>query len=421
MDHNKKTAASKSDRHSPRCYAQLMFPKNESQADLLKVAERLADKFATSAAEHDREGSFPTENFEEMKAAGYLAAAIPEEYGGSGHGLTDIVLAQLALAKGDGSTALSVGMHLMTTGTEASSLSWPDEIRDRIFSDVVDNGALVNNIAAEPEMGSPRSGGRPTTILRPDQPGHWKLNGRKTFSTLSPILTYFITYCTIEDSDSDVGRVVVHRDRPGIVIEETWDSIGMRATGSHDVVFTEVPIEDDDIINRRSLDQNRDAMSVGGAWFPLLVAAANLGVSEAARDYAVSFVRERDPGGRGRLATIPYVREHIGKIDAQLIAARNLLLTTAEDWEEQPEWRSQLEPHVATAKMLATNTAIEVVETAMRLVGGVALQRNLPLERYFRDVRGGLVNPPIDARALEQIAHAALDGAKPGSITPRIK
>jgi len=397
-----------------------MFPKTESQARLLEVAERLAVQFATTAAEHDRDGSFPTENFEAMRDAGYLAASIPEEYGGPGHGLTDLVLAQLALAKGDGSTTLSVGMHLMTTGTEATAKSWPAEIRERIFRDVVENGALVNNIAAEPEMGSPRSGGRPATVLEPDGPGRWKLTGRKTFSTLSPILTYFVTYCAFEDGSGDVGRVAVHRDRPGITIDETWDALGMRATGSHDVVYDHVPIVDSDIVGRRSLTANRDAMTGGGAAFPLLVGAANLGVSEAARDYAVRFARDRNPGGRGRLAEIPYVREQLARADTKLIAARNLLLTTAEDWEQHPAARAQLDPQVITAKLLATNTAIEVVEIAMRLVGGVALQRDQPLERYFRDVRGGLVNPPIDARGLENIAKVALDGDEPGSIAPRL-
>ena len=397
-----------------------MFPKTESQTRLLEIAERLAVQFAATAAEHDRDGSFPTENFEAMREAGYLAAAIPEEYGGPGHGLTDIVLAQHALAKGDGSTALSVGMHLMTTGTEGAARGWPAEIRERIFRDVLENGALVNNIAAEPEMGSPRSGGRPATALTPDGPGRWRLNGRKTFSTLSPILTYFISYCAIEDGSGDVGRVAVHRDYPGISIDETWDALGMRATGSHDVVYENVPIADADIISRRSIEKNRAVMTGGGAWFPLLVGAANLGISEAARDYTIDFVRDRDPGGRGRLATIPYIREQIGRADAKLITARALLLTTAEDWEENPGARAQLERQVMTAKMLATNTAIEVVEIMMRLVGGGALQRNQPLERYFRDVRSGLVNPPIDARALEQIARVALDGDEPGTIAPRL-
>ncbi len=396
-----------------------MFPTTEAQAALLRTAQQLADQFATTAAEHDRDASFPHENFEAMRDAGYLAAAIPTEYGGGGHGLTDIVLAQLALAKGDGSTALSVGMHLMSTGTEAAAQSWPDALRDRIFRDVVENGALINNIAAEPEMGSPRSGGRPATALTPDGPGRWRLSGRKTFSTLAPALTYFVTYVAVEDGSGDVARVAVHRDRPGLSIDETWDALGMRATGSHDVVFDNVPIEDGDFTSRRSLENNREVMSSGGAWFPLLIGAANLGVSEAARDYAVNYVRNRNPGGQAALASIPYVREQIGRIDSKLIAARTLLLTSASDWEQHPDLRTQLEPHVAAAKVLATNTAIEVVEAAMRLVGGVALQRSEPLERYFRDVRGGIVNPPIEARALDQIARAALDGPTPGSLDPR--
>jgi alkylation response protein AidB-like acyl-CoA dehydrogenase len=392
-----------------------MFPNTEAQATLLRTARQLAAQFATTAAEHDRDASFPHENFEAMRDAGYLAAAIPTEYGGGGHGLTDIVLAQLALAKGDGSTALAVGMHLITTGTEATARNWPHTIRERIFRDVVDTGALINTVAAEPEMGSPRSGGRPATSLTPDGHGRWLLTGRKAFSTLAPALTYFITYCSVEDGSGDVARVAVHRDRPGVSIDETWDAIGMRATGSHDAVFDNVPIEDADFTGRRSLEANREVMSSGEGWFPLLIGAANLGVSEAARDYAVNFVRTRNPGGRAALSTIPYVREQIGRIDSKLLAARALLLTSADDCEHHPD-RVQLEPRIIAAKLLATNTAIEVVEQAMRLVGGVALQRSEPLERYFRDVRSGIVNPPIEARALDQIARHALDGLTPGIL-----
>ncbi len=393
-----------------------MPPAQPDRTGLLRSARSLAVNFAASAAAHDRDGSFPHEHFRAMRDSGYLAAAIPKQWGGGGHGLSDIVHAQLALAKGDGSTALAVGMHLMTTGTEAAGLSWPEPIRDRIFRDVVATGALVNNIAAEPEMGSPRSGGRPQTRLVPRGAGRWKLSGRKTFSTLSPGLSYFITYCSVEDGSGDVARVAIHRSSPGIRIDETWDALGMRATGSHDVVFEDVPVAAPDLIVRRSLAANRDAMSGGGAWFPLLVGAATLGVSEAARDYAVNFVRDRNPGGTGTLATIPYVREQIGRIDSKLIAARTMLFGAAADWERHPALREQLAPRVATAKVLTTNTAIEVTDLAMRLVGGVALQRSEPLERYFRDVRSGIVNPPIEARALEQIARRALDGTSPGSL-----
>lgn len=409
-----------------------MFPKTEAQARLLATAERLAAGFAERAAEHDREGSFPFRNFEEMREAGYLAAAVPAEYGGDGHELTAVTLAQLAIARGDGSTALSVGMHHMVLGGEAAAHAWPDALRERIFRDAVEHGALINNLATEPDLGSPRGGGRPATTITPDGDGRWRINGRKTFSTLAPVLSYLITYGAFDDGSGDVGRFAVPRDRPGIRIDETWDAIGMRATGSHDVYFKDVPVEESDLLSRRSLTGRGeggagDAAAVakpriedartgqGGAWFPLLVGAANLGVAEAARDYAIRFARERQPtGAPAPIAQIPSVRERIGRMESTLMNARTVLLATTEDWDEHPAERASMGPAVANAKIYAVNGAIEVVEHAMRVVGGVALLRSEPLERYLRDVRSGLANPPIEARGLEAIAASVLDGSNEG-------
>jgi alkylation response protein AidB-like acyl-CoA dehydrogenase len=396
-----------------------MFPRTDAQARLLRIAEELAPRFAERAAAHDRDATFPHENIQELRAAEYLAAPVPEEYGGPGHGLTDVVLGQLALAAGDGSTALAVGMHLMVVGTEAAARGWPEELRGRVFRAVVDEGALVNNIAAEPELGSPRGGGRPQTVLEPAGEGAWRLTGHKTFSTLSPALAFAVVYAAVEDGSGDVARVLVDCTDPGVRIDETWDAIGMRATGSHDVYFEGVEVTDADFLSRRgpgappSQPPGSSAAGQGGAWFPLLVAAANLGIAEAARDYAVDFARHRKPLGYPEpIAAIPHVREQVARMQAADLAARALLLTTAEDWDEHPEARADLGAAVAAAKRLATNTAVEMVEIAMRIVGGVALHRSEPLERYFRDVRGGLVNPPIEARALEQIAASLLDAGE---------
>ena len=193
-----------------------MFPKNDRQAQLLNTANNLAKEFEKTAAEHDRNGTFPFDNYVMLENTGYTSAAIPTEEGGGGHTLTDIVLAQLALAKGDGSTALGIGMHLVTTGTETYNKSWPKELRKKVFSDVVQHGTLINSLAAEPMMGSPRTGGQPETSLVPKGDGVWELNGRKIFSTLAPVLTYFIIYCTVDDGSGDVARVIIDKDRSGV-------------------------------------------------------------------------------------------------------------------------------------------------------------------------------------------------------------
>ena len=379
----------------------------EGRDGLTAHARRLAAAFAETAAAHDRDGSFPHEHFEAARRSGYTAASVPASYGGGGHGLASVARAQLALAKGDGSTALGLAMHLTLCGAEADARAWPEAARARLLGAAAREGALLNNAAAERDLGSPQGGGRPATAATPDGPGRWRIDGRKTFTTAAPALTWFVVYAAVEDGSGEVGRVAVRRDLPGVRVEETWDALGMRASGSHDVTFEGVAVSDADFLTRSDPAARRDRQPP--AWFAILVGATSLGVAAAARDWAVRFARERRPAGApAPIASLPHVREQVGRMDASLMAARALLLRTAEAWERRPERRAALGPPVAAAKRLAADSAVEVAEIAMRLAGGAGLQRSEPLERYFRDVRSGLVNPPIEARALETIARAAL-------------
>ena len=158
-----------------------MWPKTQKQSHLLEIAEEISEAICETSVVHDRDGTFPYEHFTLMKEKGYISATVPEEYGGRGHGLTDIALAQHQIAKGDGSTALAMGMHHVSVGTEATANSWPSDIRDYVFKESLRKGAMVNSLASEPDLGSPRGGGRPATTLVPgSKNGDWVLNGRKT-------------------------------------------------------------------------------------------------------------------------------------------------------------------------------------------------------------------------------------------------
>lgn len=377
------------------------------------LIERITPHLPTIAAiarKSDRTAEFPFASYEILRKVGWLAAPIPREYGGGECALADLIAAQIVLAKSDMSLAFGCGMHLMSVGSERSGRHWPDQLRERIFRSVVTDGALVNQVATEPELGSPQGGGRPQTQLTPDGPGRWRINGRKSFTTLAPALTWFNTYCALEDGTGMLARVAVHRDSPGLRVEETWDVVGLRSTGSHDVWFENVPVTDDEFLVRQ--DPARAGQRHGDfAWFALLVSAASLGVAEAARDYTVEFCRNRQPGGApAPIATIPTVRSAVGEIDLRLMASHALLHETASAWDAgDSESRVKLGPRVAAAKLHACDTAVDVVDRCMRLVGGVSLHRSEPLERYYRDVRGPLHNPPITPRGLEVIAAAALD------------
>ena len=385
-------------------------PSHDIGQELIARLQPHRPLLAAEAERHDRDGSFPFASFKILREIGWTAAPIPREYGGAECSLSELVDAQTALAKIDMALAFACGMHLMSVGAERATRSWPAALRERIFRSVVDEGALCNQVATEPEMGSPQGGGRPQTTLRPVGQGRWRIDGRKSFTTLAPALTWFNTYVAVEDGSGDIARVAVHRDSPGLRIEETWDVVGLRSTGSHDVCYEGVLVTDDEFLVRQA--PSRAGQRHGDfAWFALLVSAASLGVAEAARDYTVDFARQRRPGGAaGVIGGIPTVRAQVGEIDLRLMSARALLHETAAAWDTlEPEARPSLGPRVAAAKLHCGDTAVDVVDRCMRLVGGISLHRSQPLERYYRDVRGPLHNPPITPRGLEVIASAALD------------
>jgi alkylation response protein AidB-like acyl-CoA dehydrogenase len=141
----------------------------------------------------------------------------------------------------------------------------------------------------------------------------------------------------------------------------------------------------------------------------LAVAAVYLGVAEAARDFAVQFARSRKPtalGGKA-ISSLPNIRDRVGRMDLLLFQARGQLIGAARAWDAAPS--ATMEAALAAAKVTASNNAAAVAEEAMRLVGGSSLDRSLPLERHYRDVRAGLHHPPQDDAALALFAREALD------------
>jgi alkylation response protein AidB-like acyl-CoA dehydrogenase len=214
----------------------LLYPRTDREARVLALAESFRPAFRARAAEEDRTGRFPFENVAELRAAGYQALPVPERFGGGGASLPEVVLGQYALGGADGSTALTMNMHLMTVGIAGESHPWPEPVYERLCREVVTEGALLNSAAAEPELGSPASGGRPATVARAVE-GGWRITGHKTFVSGSPVLTYFIVLATFDDGSDPprVGNFLVRHDAPGLRIEDTWDVLGMRATASNDL------------------------------------------------------------------------------------------------------------------------------------------------------------------------------------------
>jgi alkylation response protein AidB-like acyl-CoA dehydrogenase len=191
---------------------------------------------------------------------------------------------------------------------------------------------------------------------------------------------------------------------PGVEIVETWDAMGMRATGSHDITFTDVRVPESHYIPRPP----EGTPKVNG-WFPLTVSAVYVGVARAAQAAAVDFARERVPTNLGKpIAETESIQRKLGEIELLLHQARTLLYHTAELWDRFPERRTEIQPSILVAKYTATNHAIAAVDQCMRVAGGASMSKKLPLERYYRDVRGGLSHPVNDDVALVNLGKHSL-------------
>src|ERR1700730_11238999 len=162
------------------------YIRNDREKQLVILADTLAKQFALRAEQHDREGTFPFDNFEDLRKAGYLKLTVPKQYGGDELSLYEFLLVQERLARGDGSTALSVGWHLGIVLNLRNTQAWPESVFEQFCHDVVEKGAMINNFASEPATGSPSRGGMPETTAEKTENG-WVITGRKTYSTISTI------------------------------------------------------------------------------------------------------------------------------------------------------------------------------------------------------------------------------------------
>lgn len=377
------------------------FARTEEQKHLVTKASSLASDFYTRAAHYDQNAAFPFENFEALKNAGVMDLTIPKEYGGKGAGLYDFVLLQETIAQGDGPTALSLGWHLGIMMNEGINRSWSPDIYEKVCRDIVQHNKVINSAHSERKTGSPARGGKPETVAKNLTGDGWQINGRKNFTSLAPVLDYFIISASIEGTE-DVGEFLLPRELKGISIEETWNTMSMRATRSDDLVLTDV------MANKEALLYIKKKKAPKPQGWLLHIPACYLGIAIAARNEAVSFADSYHPNSLPHpIREVPKVRERVARMDVELTAARHLLYSVARLWDEEPDKRDELVGELATAKLVATNSAISIVDEAMRIVGAQSLHAEHPLQRHYRDVRAGLHNPPADEITLELLAKQA--------------
>jgi alkylation response protein AidB-like acyl-CoA dehydrogenase len=387
---------------------------------LVAAAERLSEALAANAARHDRQGSFPFEAIEALKAARYFAAPVPVDLGGLGVcSAHDLVVASSRLARGDASVAIGVNMHLIAVANmerrRQLAVAAGQERRGRAFAaslaQIARDGVVLAAAISEPGQDLTR----PATVATRSGSG-WRIDGRKLFCTMSPAATALYVAVTYEDAEG-VARyayAMVPTDAPGVVIHDDWDALGMRASGSNSVSLEGVALPESGI---------RGGFPVGdpapyierNLLAGLFHASASLGIAESADTIARRGMAKLVDGH-------PRQRMQVADSALDLVAARGALSRAATLIDEHraaspttdgsDEELTALFAEAQAAKAFVNEAAGRVVDRALALSGGAGYLNGSTLARAYRDVRAGSFMHPLGAnRAYDYLGRVALGQA----------
>jgi alkylation response protein AidB-like acyl-CoA dehydrogenase len=393
------------------------LPMNAARLD--EVLGQIGATLAAGAAGHDADGSFPHENFRLLHQHGLIALVVPVASGGGGGGLAEARRIIVGIAAGDAATALVLTMtYLQHRAIGRADTRWPQALQQQVFASAVEEGGLINSLRVEPELGSPARGGLPaTTATRVGD--QWRLQGHKLYTTGIPALRWLSVWGRTDEVEPRVGVFLVPRpstDTPGIRVIESWNPLGLRASGSHETVFENIAIPIENAVDIRppsawtpngasqvDVEANIDQQ----AWMVVLLGSLYDAVARAGYHWIRSFVRERTPRSLGSaLSTLPRVQEVVGEIAALLHANEALLDNAA---ARADEGRPDPVTNSGLLKFTVTGNAVRAVELALQLAGNHGLSRNNPLERHYRDVLCSRIHTPQNDSILIAAGKAALE------------
>src|SRR5262245_19866773 len=386
-------------------------------ARLVEIAEALSAELAARAAEHDREGTYPFEAIDALQAAGYFAAPVPVELGGLGvSSAHDLVVASSRLARGDASVAIGVNMHLVAVlnmerrrqvavaaGAERRAGGFASSLEQ-----IARDGVVLAAAISEPGQDITR----PSTRATRTESG-WRIDGRKTFCTMSPAATdlYVAVTYVAGDGTDHYAYAMVPTGAPGVVVNDDWDALGMRASGSNSIVLQGVELPESAVRGGFRAGDPLPYMErnlVAG----LFHAAASLGIAESADAIARDGVAGRANGdARPRIQVadsavdLAASRGVISRA-AALIDAHRAANPTSDGTAEEV---GALFAEAQAAKAFVDQAAARIVDRALALSGGAGYLNGSPLARAYRDVKAGSFMHPLGAnRAYDYLGRVAL-------------
>lgn len=353
-----------------------------TEPSVIETIRRLGPTFAERAAGHDADDSFVHDNYANLREARIFAAGVPVELGGGGASHRELSLLR-ELAHYCSSTALSLSMH--THQVAIPAYRWQQDplpaLEGLLRRVATDQPVLVSSGASD----WLESSGVMTKVA-----GGYRYTGRKVFASGSPAGAIAMTSGAYDDPVE--GPLALHfglpLNTPRVTVLDNWRTLGMRATGSNDIVIEDAFIPDAAISLRRPR----------GKWAPIydlvamlalpLVLSVYVGVAEKARDIAVTqAARKRND---------PVVQMLVGEMETELRTAQ-VALDSAFDIAESAKPGIETTNEVLMRRTIAGQAAMRTVSKAMDVAGGAAFHRATGLERLWRDVQGARYHPLSEA------------------------
>ena len=377
------------------------------------LSTELLERCAERAPRYDRENAFFTDDFQELRDAGYLQLPLPAEFGGAGATLAEVVREQRRLAYYAAPTALGINMHLYWVGVAADlwrngdhSMEWLLEEASRGHVFAAGHAESGNDI---PVLLST------TRAERVD--GGYRFTGHKSFGSLTPVWTYLGLH-GMDMSDPQAPKIVhafMPRATEGYTIKDTWDTLGMRATRSEDTVLDGAFVPDKYVV--RVIPAGAAGMDhfVGAVFAWALLGFGNIyyGMARRAFDLTVEGVKKKKAIAVTRtMAYHPEVQHRIAEMGIALETIEPLLERIAVDWSTGVNHGAMWPAKIFTAKYYAVETSWRIVDMALELAGGFGIFRRSGLERLFRDARLGRIHP-ANSMLTHEIVGKTLLGISP--------
>ena len=373
----------------------------EEQKRAIDSARELAPEFDKLGEQADKENQFPFELVAPYKDAKLPGIGVPKKYGGGGADIWTLTRISNELAKGDPAIALAFNMHQVMVGILKGLMS--EAQMEQWMTRIAEEQLLMCGAFSEERAGF---GGLADMTAKPSGDGY-SITGRKVWATLSEAadLATFNATLTAEDGslpEDHMQRIaaekvfICEKDRPGISIIRTWDTHGMRATGTQTLAFDDAQVPADALVG-----DMRGGLVAEFEWAALLFGGVYLGLAEKAYETTRKILVEKSLGATMAAADVPlrevgFVQHGLGEMKVKVEQARRVLEMTAHMLNDHrdAEWDPMARPAlIDVVKCTTTHNAKFVADNGMRLIGGSTFRRGHVLERLYRDTRSGPFQP----------------------------